>query len=125
MCPQATVGKILIQRNEETAEPILFYSKLPPLEGKTVVVLDPMVATGGSVICAIEVLIGKGADPAKMFFFNVLSCPEGLAKVTTTYPGIICLIVVNFYSYHFTALRIVTGAIDSHLNEKVTTIFDG
>jgi uracil phosphoribosyltransferase len=40
VCPEATVGKILIQRNEETAEPMLFYSKLPPLEGKTVVVVS-------------------------------------------------------------------------------------
>lgn len=94
VCPEATVGKILIQRNEETAEPVLFYDKLPPLEGKTVVVVDPMVATGGSVICAIEVLISKGADPSKMFFFNVVACPEGIARVTAAYPGIMIIIII-------------------------------
>ena len=107
VCPEATVGKILIQRNEETAEPVLFYDKLPPLEGKTVVVVDPMVATGGSVICAIEVLISKGADPSTMFFFNVVACPEGIARVTAAYPGIMIIIVItvsqvtNTYSFCF------------------------
>lgn len=87
ICPEATVGKILIQRNEETAQPMLYYSKLPPLQGKTVVVLDPMVATGGSAICALQVLIDKGASINNMFFFNVVSCPEGLKALTTTFPG--------------------------------------
>lgn len=43
VCPSAQVGKVLIQRNEETAEPILFYTKLPPLTGKYVILLDPML----------------------------------------------------------------------------------
>jgi uracil phosphoribosyltransferase len=87
ICPEATVGKVLIQRNEETAQPMLYYSKLPPLEGKSIVVLDPMVATGGSAICAIQVLVDHGADPSNMFFFNVVSCPEGLAAMTSAFPG--------------------------------------
>ena len=87
ICPEATVGKILIQRNEETALPMLYYSKLPPLEGKTIIVLDPMVATGGSAICAIQVLIDKGASIQNIFFFNVVSCPEGLQALTSSFPG--------------------------------------
>lgn len=66
---------------------MLYYSKLPPLEGKAIVVLDPMVATGGSAICALQVLIDAGAVPSNMFFFNVVSCPEGLLALTTAFPG--------------------------------------
>jgi uracil phosphoribosyltransferase len=102
IAPEATVGKILIQRNEETREPILFYSKVPPLAGKQVMLLDPMVATGGSAICAIEVLIDKGAVESNITFVNVLACPEGIAALTKAYP----------------AMRIVTGQIDDGLNDK-------
>jgi len=47
LVPEAKVGKILIQRNEETAEPTLFYSKIPDLRDKDIILLDPMLATGG------------------------------------------------------------------------------
>ena len=87
ICPEAKVGKILIQRDESTAEPILFYHKLPSLKNQTVIVLDPMLATGGSAVCAFNVLIEKGADPTKMFFFNVVSCPEGIENMTRHFPG--------------------------------------
>jgi uracil phosphoribosyltransferase len=93
ICPEALVGKILIQRNEETAQPMLYYLKLPPLHDKTVVILDPMIATGGSAICALQVLVDNGASPEKMFFFNVVSCPEGLTAVTSAFPGLWGLIV--------------------------------
>eukprot|EP00602_Paraphysomonas_sp_CaronLab_P010302 CAMPEP_0185022446 /NCGR_PEP_ID=MMETSP1103-20130426/5163_1 /TAXON_ID=36769 /ORGANISM="Paraphysomonas bandaiensis, Strain Caron Lab Isolate" /LENGTH=127 /DNA_ID=CAMNT_0027554517 /DNA_START=290 /DNA_END=673 /DNA_ORIENTATION=- len=102
VCPEAAVGKILIQRNEETAQPMLYYSKVPPLAGKTVVILDPMAATGGSAICAIQVLIDKGADPKRIFFFNVVACPEGLTALTNAYPD----------------MRIITGCIDERLDAK-------
>lgn len=85
--PDAQVGKILIQRDEATAEPILYYSKLPPLAGKRVVILDPMLATGGSAKCAIKVLIDAGADLRQMTFVTVLSCPEGLINICGSYPG--------------------------------------
>ena len=85
--PSAQVGKILIQRDEATAEAILFYSKLPSLAGKRVVLLDPMLATGGSAKCAINVLLEAGADIKQMTFVTVLSCPEGLNNISKTYPG--------------------------------------
>jgi uracil phosphoribosyltransferase len=78
----------LIQRDEATAQPVLFYSKLPPLAGKTIVLVDPMLATGGSAICAIKVLVDAGADPRNLTFLTVLSCPEGLTNVNKAYPGI-------------------------------------
>jgi uracil phosphoribosyltransferase len=102
LVPEAAVGKILIQRNEETAEPQLFYDKLPPLAGKTVVLLDPMLATGGSALCAVKVLLEQGAKIEDITFFNVVSCPEGLARFAEEAPG----------------LKVVTGCIDEKLNEQ-------
>jgi uracil phosphoribosyltransferase len=84
--PEAQVGKILIQRDEVTKEPILYYSKLPPLEGKHVILLDPMVATGGSAKCAIKVLLDKGADENRMTFLTVISCPYGNSSIATDFP---------------------------------------
>ena len=62
------------------------------------------VATGGSAICAINVLLEKGADINNMYFFNVVSCPEGLQRLQTTFPG----------------LTIIMGALDERLDDKVT-----
>ena len=102
VAPEAAVGKILIQRDEETAKPILFYSKLPSLEGKNIALLDPMLATGGSAIAAIKVLIEKGAEERRIVFFNVVSCPEGIKSIHSEYPNV----------------TIVTGEVDAGLNEK-------
>lgn len=102
--PEARVGKILIQRNESTKQPELFYSKLPNLASKTVMLLDPMLATGGSAKAAIQVLLDNGASEAKIVFLNVVSCPEGIQAISAAYP----------------AVQIVTGEVDAGLNEKVT-----
>jgi uracil phosphoribosyltransferase len=100
--PEAAVGKILIQRDEETAQPKLFYDKLPPLAGKQIILLDPMLATGGSAACAIEVLLKAGATISKIMFINVLGCPEGMAFLAEAYPE----------------LTIFTGKVDVALNAK-------
>ena len=102
IAPEATVGKILIQRDEETAKPVLFYSKLPPLANKNIALLDPMLATGGSANAAIKVLIDKGAEEHRITFLNVVSCPEGIEAIQSEYPKV----------------TIVTGEIDIGLNEK-------
>jgi uracil phosphoribosyltransferase len=102
IAPEAAVGKILIQRDEETKQPVLFYSKLPVLVGKSVVLLDPMLATGGSAKAAIEVLLDKGAEESRITFITVVSCPEGLKAILAAYPKI----------------KIVTGEIDAGLDAK-------
>lgn len=102
--PEAIVGKILIQRDEETTQPKLYYSKLPNVTNKQIVLLDPMLATGGSAKCAIEVLLKSGARECDITFLNVVACPEGIAAITEAFP----------------LLRIVTGEIDPCLNEKVS-----
>jgi uracil phosphoribosyltransferase len=105
VAPEAQVGKILIQRDESTKQPVLFYSKLPLLANKHVVLVDPMLATGGSAKAAIQVLLDNGATEERITFFNVLSCPEGIACILTAFPK----------------MRIITGAIDDGLNEKVAS----
>lgn len=86
--PGASVGKILIQRDESTHQPVLFYSKLPPLSNRNIVLVDPMLGTGGSAKCAISVLIEAGADIKRITFVNVISCPEGIQSLHDAYPGI-------------------------------------
>lgn len=103
--PEAPIGKILIQRDEETAQPKLFYCKLPNLTNKHVILLDPMLATGGSAICAVRVLIENGAQEENILFFNVVCCPEGIRNMAAAYPKV----------------KIITGEIDAGLNEKVSS----
>ena len=63
------IGKILIQRDEQTALPKLFYEKLPhDIKDRYVLLLDPMLATGGSAITAVKVLLSKGLDPCSESF---------------------------------------------------------
>ncbi|PIN70053.1 uracil phosphoribosyltransferase [Candidatus Woesearchaeota archaeon CG11_big_fil_rev_8_21_14_0_20_43_8] len=103
VCKRVRIGKILIQRDEETAEPILFYSKLPPdLKKRYVLLLDPMLATGGSACKAIEVLKDVGVAEEKIIFVNLIACPEGIKRLTSEHPEV----------------KIITGFIDKELNEK-------
>lgn len=105
MAPGSRVGKILIQRDEadEEKKATLFYSKLPThTADDTIFVTDPMIATGGSMICALEVLFEKGIKEEQIVILCVVACPEGVEKVAKMFPKV----------------RIVCGAMDSHLNEN-------
>jgi uracil phosphoribosyltransferase len=89
--PGCAVGKILIQRDEEDPEkrPKLFYSKLPPnISQMTVILVDPMLATGGSAIMAIEVLHQAGVREESVQFLNVVCAPEGLKALALRYPNV-------------------------------------
>uniref|UniRef100_A0A7S3V2X3 uracil phosphoribosyltransferase n=1 Tax=Aplanochytrium stocchinoi TaxID=215587 RepID=A0A7S3V2X3_9STRA len=102
--PRVTVGKILIQRDEADPEkrPKLFYSKLPPDVAECEVLLcDPMLATGGSAICAVSVLIKAGVKPENLVFLNTVCCPEGISAFHAKFPQV----------------KIVTLAIDDCLND--------
>jgi len=103
MMPDVSVGKILIQRDEETAQPRLLYSKLPAdIARRPVLLCDPMLATGGSAVTAIGVLTERGVPPSRIIFVNVLCCAEGIAAVSSAYPEV----------------RIVTSAIDPILSAQ-------
>eukprot|EP01129_Flabellula_baltica_P006030 TRINITY_DN2223_c0_g1_i2.p1 TRINITY_DN2223_c0_g1~~TRINITY_DN2223_c0_g1_i2.p1 ORF type:complete len:222 (-),score=40.68 TRINITY_DN2223_c0_g1_i2:1184-1849(-) len=97
------IGKILIQRDEETAMPVLMYSKLPPgIEHKVVLVLEPMVATGGSAGSAIGVLKEAGVKEENIIFMSVIISKLGGERLTERFPQ----------------MKLVTGAVDPELNEK-------
>ncbi|SNX85863.1 probable FUR1 - uracil phosphoribosyltransferase [Melanopsichium pennsylvanicum] len=88
-CRSVRIGKILIQRDEETAKPKLFYAKLPEdIAHRWVLLLDPMLATGGSAIKAIQVLIENGVKPEQILFLNLIASPEGLCNMYENFPQV-------------------------------------
>lgn len=85
--PSAKVGHIGMCRNEETLEPDTYYCKLPDgIEDKLVMVIDPMLATGGSACDAIQLLKSKGCKQIK--FMAIIGAPEGISKVAETHPDV-------------------------------------
>ncbi|KAL6849728.1 Uracil phosphoribosyltransferase, synthesizes UMP from uracil [Amphichorda felina] len=102
-CRSVRIGKILIQRDEETAQPKLFYDKLPEdIAERWVLLLDPMFATGGSAIMAVEVLKSRGVPEDHILFLNLIASPEGVKNFATKFPR----------------LKVVTAFIDQGLDEK-------
>eukprot|EP01083_Nonionella_stella_P030536 83688_1 len=99
------LGKILIQRNEtsEEKDAVYFYSKLPEdVAERSVLLLDPMLATGGSVCRAIKCLLDHKIPESKIIFVNLVACPEGIEKLMSTYPKV----------------RVVTSMIDDSLDNN-------
>ncbi|KAK4179202.1 putative uracil phosphoribosyltransferase [Triangularia setosa] len=102
-CRSVRIGKILIQRDEETAQPKLFYDKLPEdVADRWVLLLDPMLATGGSAIMAVDVLKSRGVPEERILFLNVLASPEGIKNFASKFPK----------------SRVVTAFVDEGLDEK-------
>lgn len=99
--PTAKVGHIGMARNEETLLPIEYYAKFPKeLDVADVLIVDPMLATGGSAIDAIESVKSRGAKYIKLVC--LVGAPEGLKAVEEKHPDV----------------DIYLGTLDSHLNEK-------
>lgn len=87
MLPAVKVGHIGIARNEETLEPVEYMCKLPQdIQDKMVILLDPMLATGGSACAAIQALKNRGVKNIKML--NILAVPEGVEKVAKAHPDV-------------------------------------
>ena len=98
--PNAKIGHIGMYRNEETFEPVNYFFKVPKdIEKREVIILDPMLATGGSAIDAIELLKSKGVK--KMKFLSIIGAPEGIERVEREHPDV----------------QIYCAQIDDHLNE--------
>ncbi len=83
--PDVAVGYVGLERHEETAIARSYYSKLPPLEGRTALVLDPMLATGGSAAQAVALVRAAGAETVVMVC--VVAAPEGVARFEEAHPG--------------------------------------
>ncbi len=85
--PSARVGHIGMYRNEETLEPCEYYCKLPDgIEDKLVLVIDPMLATGGSACDAVDSLKKRGCKNIK--FMAVIGAPEGVSRLAETHPDV-------------------------------------
>lgn len=99
--PYAKVGVLGMQRNEETAEPVPYYAKVPAAKGdELALVVDPMLATGGSAVDAVGQLKKLGYRRIK--FLNLISAPEGIAKIEAAHPEV----------------PVYTAAKDEKLNER-------
>ncbi len=100
MIPNAKIGHIGLYRNEETLKPVRYYYKMPrDIANKQVIIIDPMLATGGSGIDAITLLKEDGVKNIK--FLSIIAAPEGLKKMQEIHPDV----------------QIYCAAIDDHLNE--------
>ena len=84
--PRAAVGYVGLERDEMTAEARQYYKKLPPLAGRHVLVLDPMLATGGSASSAIALLKDQGASLIRLL--SIVAAPEGVERLSQDHPGV-------------------------------------
>ena len=101
LIPVAKVGHIGLYRDPETHEPVEYYCKLPAdCAEREVFVVDPMLATGGSSVAAIQMLKDKGCK--KIHFMCIIAAPEGVKRMQEAHPDI----------------DLYIGALDDHLNEN-------
>ena len=101
LVPSATIGHIGLYRDEETHEPHEYFCKLPnPIEQRTIVVTDPMLATGGSAVAAIDFIKQHGGKHIK--FMCIIAAPEGVKKLHEAHPDV----------------QIYVGHLDRELNEN-------
>lgn len=101
MIPGAKISVVGLYRNEATLEPVEYYVKLArDLEHRLAIILDPMLATGGSLVATIEMLKKRGCR--RICSLNLVCAPEGIARVEAAHPDV----------------DIYTAAVDDHLNEN-------
>lgn len=101
LVPAAKVGHIGLYRDHETLQPVEYYSKLPSdLPQRDVLVLDPMLATGGSAIDAISII--KRSQPKSIKFLCIIAAPEGVRALTQAHPDV----------------QVYCAAVDDRLNEN-------
>lgn len=100
--PNAKIGTIGMYRDEKTFEPVEYFFKVPTdIEKREVIILDPMLATGGSAVDAIKAVKERGVKKIK--FLCIIAAPEGLEKVTKMHPDV----------------EVYCACIDDHLNENM------
>jgi uracil phosphoribosyltransferase len=100
LIPTASVWHLGLYRDHDTLKPVSYYNKLPAiLPIDVALVLDPMLATGGSAIAALDVLKGRGVN--RLVFIGLIAAPEGIAALSSAHPDVM----------------IHVGAVDQKLNE--------
>ena len=101
LVPAAKVGHIGLYRDHQTLQPVEYYHKLPQdIKNREVILLDPMLATGGSAIDAISII--KRSTPKAIKFMCIIAAPEGIEALTKAHPDV----------------QIYCAAVDDHLNEN-------
>ena len=100
LLPRVSVGYIGLERDEETAVARIYYNKLPKLQGKIPLLLDPMLATGGSAAQALDMIKEAGGTDTRMVC--IVAAPEGVKVLADRHPEV----------------DVYTAALDSHLNDK-------
>jgi uracil phosphoribosyltransferase len=101
LIPTARVGFVGLYRDEETKQPVTYYERFPPqIHGGTCIIIDPMLATGGSTAAAIDLLKERGAD--NIIVICIVTCPEGIALVEAAHPDV----------------KIYAAAIDERLDDR-------
>lgn len=100
LIPTAKVGHIGLYRDPQTLEPVEYYCKLPDVEDRDFIIVDPMLATGGSASAAITLLKEKGIENIKLMC--LVAAPQGVQKVNTDHPDV----------------RIYVAALDDKLNDQ-------
>jgi uracil phosphoribosyltransferase len=98
--PDVTVGFVGLERDHETAKARSYYCKLPPLDGRCVLIVDPMLATGGSAEQVVSQLIKAGAGDIRLI--AIVAAPEGVARIGERFPDV----------------PIVTAGLDRELDEN-------
>ncbi len=86
LIPTAKVGFLGLYRNEKTLEPVEYFAKFPDMTQANVMILDPMLATGGSAIAAIDTVKARGAKNIKLV--NLVGAPEGVKAVEAAHPDV-------------------------------------
>ena len=87
LVPSAWVGFVGLYRDEVTKEPVTYYQRLPPqTKGGLCILVDPMLATGGSTAAAIDIMKENGAE--KIVVVCIVTCPEGLQRVEEAHPDV-------------------------------------
>ncbi|MBI2234903.1 MAG: uracil phosphoribosyltransferase [Micavibrio aeruginosavorus] len=102
LMPAARIGHIGLYRDHDTKQPVEYLVKLPTPQGRTFILVDPMLATGNSAKHALDVLIRHGVEPSQIRFMALVAAPEGVKVLLTHYPQI----------------PVYVAALDSHLNEN-------
>jgi uracil phosphoribosyltransferase len=100
MFPRITVGYVGLERDHTTAKARTYYCKLPEVKARTVLIVDPMLATGGSAVEAVRMLLAAGASDVRLL--AMVAAPEGVERLQASFPQ----------------LTIYTAALDRELNAQ-------
>jgi uracil phosphoribosyltransferase len=101
LIPSARVGHVGVYRDHDTHEPVEYLVRLPDLHERTLILCDPMVATGNSAVHAVDVLRKRGVPAGRILFLALVAAPEGVTVFQNAHPDV----------------KLYAAALDSHLNQ--------